>query len=71
MSLFITKPLPKPKAEEEAKEAKEEQEAEAVEAKAENIPTHLRRKGMRIPTKTQEITRVFVPAVGEPPCLHP
>ena len=69
MSLSITKPLPKPKAEEEAKEAKEEQDAKAVEDK--DVLTHLRREGMRIPTKTQEMTRVFGPAVDAPPRLHP
>ena len=63
MSLFI-KILPKPKAKEEDEEDEEEQEAE-------DVLTHLSRKGMRIPTKTQEMTRVFSPAVDEPPRLHP
>ena len=74
MSPFITKPLPKPKAEEEARRPRrnpQETETEAVEAEAEDVLTHLRRKGMKIPTKTQEMTRVFSPAVDEPPRLHP
>ena len=59
----------KPKVEEEAEE---EQEAETVEAKAEDVLTHFHREGMQIPTKTQEMSRVFVPAVDEPPRLvHP
>ena len=67
----MIKPPPKPKAEEEAEEAVEEQEAEVVEAEAEDALTHLRRKVMRTQPKTQGMTRVFGPAVDEPPRLRP
>ena len=73
MSLSVIKPPPKPKAEEEAEEAVEEQEAEVMEAEAEakDALTHLRRKVMRTQPKTQGMTRVFGPAVDEPPRLRP